>query len=206
MNRSEWKRDYYAKNREKICLQERLRRETKRKEGMKAIGRYVPEEEFNRDFKEIPGYKGYYANKNGEIVGKQRRSMVGGIDKCGYATVVLNVNGKFHNLSRHRLIAITFLEKPEGKDFVNHKDGIKTNNNVDNLEWVTKSENTIHSFKNGLQKTVKGHPVLTAEQIEYIRDNMGEKKDKEIAKELGCCRETVGCHRRKIQGGINDKN
>ena len=50
----------------------------------------------------------------------------------------------------HRLIAQTFLSNPEKKEQVNHKDGKKLNNAVDNLEWVTNQENQIHKFLNGL--------------------------------------------------------
>ena len=47
----------------------------------------------------------------------------------------------------HRLVAICFLEKKDDKNIVNHKDGNKKNNNLDNLEWCTSSENTIHFYK-----------------------------------------------------------
>lgn len=64
----------------------------------------------------------------------------------GYPTISL---GKRDRVSIHRLVAVAFLPKPEGRDFVNHKDSTRTNNNVENLEWCTKSENTIHGIKYG---------------------------------------------------------
>lgn len=195
------KREYYAKNKEKICLQERMRREAKRPDGLKRIGRYVPKEEMLRDFCEITGIEGYYVNRNGEIVGKHQRVMVGHVDRCGYREVIIRANGMNRQFLVHRIVAETFLVKIEGKDFVNHKDGNKLNNCVANLEWVTKSENAIHSYRTGLQDNVGGRPIIRGEKLEFIRNNMSKMKDKEIALILGCARETVGVNRRKITRG-----
>jgi hypothetical protein len=55
----------------------------------------------------------------------------------------------------HRLVALTFLENPENKELVNHKDGNKVNNFLENLEWATSLENNIHAIQSGLSKRRK---------------------------------------------------
>ena len=68
------------------------------------------------------------------------------IEKTGY----IQVSFKGKTYRSHRLVASTFIENPDGKPFVNHIDGDKENNHVDNLEWVTEKENTEHAIKTGL--------------------------------------------------------
>ena len=70
-------------------------------------------------------------------------------DNNGYAITCLtkNTKGKTHKI--HRLVAKAFISNPEKKKCVNHKNGIKNDNRVENLEWCTHSENSIHSYKIG---------------------------------------------------------
>lgn len=72
--------------------------------------------------------------------------------KDGYLQVYLRQNGIQSNTLIHRLVAKAFIPNPENKPYVNHKDGNKKNNNVDNLEWNTVSENAKHAFAIGLKK------------------------------------------------------
>lgn len=75
--------------------------------------------------------------------------------KKGYLFIVLSKMPIRRKTSIHRLVAETFIPNPENKSQVNHKNGIKINCAVDNLEWNTASENLYHAFKNGI-RTDKG--------------------------------------------------
>lgn len=67
----------------------------------------------------------------------------------GYVMIDLNKNGKHDRRLMHRLVGEHFLEKPDGKNYINHLDGNTRNNNVDNLEWCTQSENIQYAYNNG---------------------------------------------------------
>jgi len=117
----------------------------------------------NDEFYEIPGHNGrYFINRSGVIFSKAVRyginpkkwhRIVLAKDRCGYLKAGLreSPDAPERNNGVHRLVAMTFLPNPENKPCVNHKDGNKANNSVENLEWVTYQENSVHSFSNGLQ-------------------------------------------------------
>ena len=86
----------------------------------------------------------------------------------------------------HRLVAEKYVPNPEEKPQVNHKDGDKTNNNADNLEWVTNQENRSHAMKNGLHLTGEkcSWAKLTEEQVRFIRLHT-EISSKEMALTFG---------------------
>ena len=73
-------------------------------------------------------------------------------DYDGYIRIELNKNSNKGSEAIHRLVAKHFLENPDKKTIVNHKNGIKTDNRLENLEWCTPSENMKHAHKIGLFK------------------------------------------------------
>ena len=107
----------------------------------------------------IPAYN-YQEKYEVSNLGKVRKSstkreLVGHISKGGYRRVSLSKNSKNINISIHRLVLQSFIgDKPNL--VVNHKNGIKTDNRLENLEWCTISENTQHSFDNKMQVNAKG--------------------------------------------------
>jgi hypothetical protein len=70
----------------------------------------------------------------------------------GYLTIRIPINGEYRSVGQHRLLAESFIPNPENKTEVNHKNGIKNDNRLENLEWVTRSENIKHAFATGLIK------------------------------------------------------
>lgn len=92
------------------------------------------------------------------------------LHKRGYVLAHIVENGEKKWVLVHRLVATLFIPNPDQKPQVNHKDGNKTNNNVDNLEWVTNAENRRHAVEHGL--IAKGDALakkLNSEDAERIR-------------------------------------
>ena len=123
----------------------------------------------------IGGFENYYKiSTRGRIKSFHKgtvRIMNLQVTKDGYLRVELHGDGKKRRTQVHILVAETFIPNPEGKPQVNHIDGNKSNNCVENLEWVTASENIRHSVRTGLQRSGCDRPgaTLTAEQVRYLR-------------------------------------
>lgn len=103
------------------------------------------------------------------------RKLVPHRNSSGYLRVSMNLTGKNREYFIHRLVAQCFVDNPENKPVVNHKDGDKSNNHFSNLEWVTSSENSKHAFRSGLSKApaLRGekHSMhkLSQADVDYIR-------------------------------------
>ena len=87
---------------------------------------------------------------------------------AGYLQVSLWKNNRGKAAHIHRLVALHYLSPVEGKTFVNHKDGNKHNNHVNNLEWVTKSENAIHAIETGL--VIRPRKLSEEETLVVLKD------------------------------------
>ena len=98
--------------------------------------------------KEIKGFESYGITEAGNVfVISTGKKIAIGITATGYKYVQLNKDRHHYNRLLHRLIAIAFIPNPEAKPYVNHIDGNKLNNSIDNLEWCTAQENTEHAAK-----------------------------------------------------------
>jgi hypothetical protein len=157
----------------------------------------------NEEWKDIPGFEGAYqasnlgkirsldreieyANRWGtstkfKICGKELKQNDNG---NGYLQVSLGAHSK-RNV--HSLIAQTFLNKPDDKE-VNRKDLNKRNNNVNNLECVTRSQNQRHMVRNGRLNTAKLTPAAVAEIKVLLNEG---RPHREIANKLGVSKSTI---------------
>src|SRR5690349_9031584 len=104
-------------------------------------------------WKDIPGYEDLYQVSNIGRVKSFKRGKeavrVLSLKKSGYLYVCL-CNSINKHLRVNRLVALAFIPNPENKSDVNHKNGIKSDNRVENLEWNTPSENRQHAYRAGL--------------------------------------------------------
>jgi hypothetical protein len=123
------------------------------------------------ELKEVIGYEGQYKiHIDGYVLSADQFVIRGTLGKKvllkgrrlklqtstqGYYYVHLFKDGKSKNIMIHRLIAIHFIPNPENHSIINHKNGIKTDNSVENLEWCDQKHNLNHAFKTGLNKYVQ---------------------------------------------------
>jgi hypothetical protein len=162
-------------------------------------------------WKDVKGYEGLYQVSNtGRLkrvaheradkkhMLKERIARLS-VDKDGYFYVKLRKDGAKRQLFIHRLVAEAFLDNPKSLPAINHKDGIKQNNTVENLEFCTFSYNTQHAYKNGLIKHFvrKVRCIETGEIFNSLRE-VTEKTGISY-KHIPCCcrgrRKTVGGYR-----------
>ncbi len=141
----------------------------------------------------IDGADGYYITNTGRVLcsrpvknqfgtsGWKRFWKAQRHQNSGYKITDIVFSGKQKTKTIHRLVALHFIENPLLKSDVNHIDGNKNNNCVENLEWNTKSENSKHAYRIGLQR-------VTQETIDRARKMGSEPKTDEMKKRISVAR------------------
>lgn len=161
------------------------------------------------EWKEIKGYEGYYEVsttgkirsvnriiKKGDVFISRKSQEMKTFLTRGYERVSLNKEGRRKKFLVHRLVAETFIPNPDNKEEVNHKDADKSNNSIDNLEWVTKLENMRHAENNKLIKRNKGSQHYNSKLTEDVVREMRIKFKNgstpyQMAKEYGVNDKTI---------------
>jgi hypothetical protein len=144
---------------------------------------------------EIKGFKDYFIDKHGNVTSykfpnghggtKKYRKLKLHTGKLGYVTFAAKVKEKDGTMkikrsSVHRAVAVAFIPNPDSKRCVNHIDGDKSNNNVNNLEWCTHSENMKHAFENKLNH---GPPLNIMKGNSHPRSKLKNSDVLEIRKD-----------------------
>lgn len=138
----------------------------------------------------------YLISPDGKIFSITRNRYIKSFtNRFGYEMVYLYPqNGeKRKAIFLHKLLAINFISNPKNLPVVDHIDGDKSNNSLENLEWVTSRENQLRAINIGLKRvfrgTEQGNAKLDEKQILYIRSS--NKKQRDLAKELGVAQSTI---------------
>lgn len=180
-------------------------------------------------WKPIAGYENYHVSNFGRV-----KSFKSGKPKIlkpqltpnGYLLITLYNADEHKQLLIHRLVAEAFVPKPEGKCEVNHRDGVKFNCHVSNLEWLTPAENVQHAYDTGLSKAGEDayQAKFTDEQVVYVRSNPDGLTQTRLAEMFGVRQTAIsaiqlgktfkraggvlreaGCHPAQIPEAIREK-
>lgn len=151
------------------------------------------------EWKEIPGFSSrygkYYIRKDGTAKNGKGWPLLVRPHYKGYKMIRMKKDNvlKATNVMIHRAVCLAWLPNPDNKAQINHKNGIKTDNHVENLEWCTNSENQRHAISTGLKKSqINKYRSLGKDQVLEImgakinRNGRGNITRKMLADRLGC--------------------
>lgn len=145
---------------------------------------------------QIPNTDNYFASRCGQILSTKYgffKKLKKKIQRNGYEAVTLQVGNKKRTRLVHRLVMLSFLGESEKE--VNHIDGVKNNNKIQNLEYVTKSENLRHAYRTGLAKktreSVRSFSKLSDDKVSEIKKMLKEKTNIELGALYGVSRQTI---------------
>jgi hypothetical protein len=140
---------------------------------------------------------GYEIHDNGNIVGKRDKKPLSPMTiGDGYLMVHIVSDGIVNTCKIHRMVANKYIPNPDNKPQVNHKDGNKLNNHVNNLEWLTASENIKHSFATGMSKPPSEWKRVIDTETGHVFRSI-----RQAAKENGLHPYTLG---RYLNGNLNN--
>ena len=167
---------------------------------------------------DIAGYEGLYQvstfGRVKSLRGRWGQSMIRKLllASDGYLIIKLSKNNKQKMFRVSRLVAQAFIQNPDSKPQVDHRYGMKFDNFVENLRWVTGDENIKFTAEQGLRKFGEDNPIakLTSDEVQYIRLNPNNLTIVELAEEFDVCKTTISQVQRGLKyghvvGKIRDK-
>lgn len=154
------------------------------------------------NWKPISESPAYEVSDRGDVRNSKTGRILKPVRTNGYSQVVLCDADGQHRRSVHRLVAAEFIDNPHGYPVINHIDGNRTNNRVDNLEWCTQSENMKHAYHTGLQKPIRSqieHSLSRAMEahrrpVRNIDNGVEYESIAECARQEGLCHSAVSFH------------
>lgn len=153
-------------------------------------------------YKEFPHNPLYIIHEDGNIFSVKLNRFLKGSDHQGYTRYKIFIEGERKSLLGHRIVAMTFLPNPDNLAEVNHIDGNRSNNNLSNLEWVSREGNQQHAFRTGLNSN-KGSKNGKAEMDETTSRQMylellSGKTILEVSKEFGYSKSSLSKLKAKV--------